>query len=117
MQTQAIATFLERQSDLQYVDDLLNLLDQHAVPVDVYVKAMRGIINDLMNSRNIGETSNSTIEQADGEDVKAFGSGLADDSATSRRRRKKGERIVADNARWLFVGVGSTLPILTVSRY
>ena len=36
---QAIALFLERQSDVQYADELLNMLDQHATPIDIYVQA------------------------------------------------------------------------------
>ena len=50
MMFQAIALFLERQSEVvahwtwrvsevQYADELLNLLDQRATPVEVFAKA------------------------------------------------------------------------------
>ena len=34
-------TELERVSEVQYADELLNLLDQHATPVEVFAKAKR----------------------------------------------------------------------------
>eukprot|EP00927_Polykrikos_kofoidii_P027016 TRINITY_DN23924_c0_g1_i1.p1 TRINITY_DN23924_c0_g1~~TRINITY_DN23924_c0_g1_i1.p1 ORF type:complete len:1084 (+),score=181.42 TRINITY_DN23924_c0_g1_i1:51-3254(+) len=89
VQTQGIATFLERQSDVQYVHELLNLLDHSATPVDIYVRAMRSLVGQLVGS-----------------------------TGPSRPGRKSGDRrVVPDDARWLFVGVGTALPILTVSRY
>ena len=44
---QAIALFLERQSDVQYADELLNMLDQHATPIDIYVQAGGGSVIQL----------------------------------------------------------------------
>ena len=44
---QAIALFLERQSDVQYADELLNMLDQHATPIDIYVQAGGGSVVQL----------------------------------------------------------------------
>ena len=46
--TQAIALFLERQSDVQYADELLNMLDQNATPIDIFVQAVRDVVGQLM---------------------------------------------------------------------
>ncbi|CAE8640948.1 unnamed protein product, partial [Polarella glacialis] len=85
-QTQAIAMFLERQSDVQYVDELLNLLDQRATPIEVYVKAVRDLIGQLMGG------------------------------VTEGGKREK-HSVIGNDARWLFVGIGSALPLMTAARY
>eukprot|EP00931_Biecheleriopsis_adriatica_P084550 TRINITY_DN5843_c0_g1_i1.p1 TRINITY_DN5843_c0_g1~~TRINITY_DN5843_c0_g1_i1.p1 ORF type:complete len:1099 (-),score=230.09 TRINITY_DN5843_c0_g1_i1:243-3326(-) len=85
-QTQAIALFLERQTDVQYADELLVLLDQQATPIDTYLRAVRDIIGQLMGA-----------ESVDG-------------------KRKK-HSMLGNDARWLFVGIGTGLPLLTVARY
>lgn len=78
-QTQAIAIFLERQTDVQYVDEWLNLLDSDATPVEAYVKAVRDVIKQLLDNS---------------------GSGL-----------------LGEDARWLFLGIGSGLPLMTCNRH
>lgn len=49
-QTQAMALFLERQTEVQYIEELLVLLDQNATPLETYVKAVRDIIGQLMGA-------------------------------------------------------------------
>eukprot|EP00435_Cladocopium_sp_Y103_P012315 s4478_g3.t1 len=85
-QAQAIALFLERQSDVQYADELLNMLDQHATPIDTFVQAVRDVVGQLMGATN-----------ADG-------------------TRQK-HNMLGNDARWLFVGIGCGLPLLTAARY
>jgi len=82
-QTQAIAIFLERQTDVQYVDELLHLLDEKASPIDAYVAAVRDMISSM-----VGPDSD-----------------------------QKSHNMVGNDARWLFMGIGTTLPIQTVCRY
>lgn len=85
-QAQAIALFLERQSDVQYADELLNMLDQHATPIDIYVQAVRDVVGQLMGATNPDGT------------------------------RQK-HNMLGNDARWLFVGIGCGLPLLTAARY
>ncbi|CAJ1398752.1 unnamed protein product [Effrenium voratum] len=85
-QAQAIALFLERQSDVQYADELLNMLDQHASPIDAYVKAVRDVVGQLMG-------------------------------ATKEDGTRQKHNMLGNDARWLFVGIGSGLPLLTAARY
>ncbi|CAL1174098.1 unnamed protein product [Cladocopium goreaui] len=85
-QAQAIALFLERQSDVQYADELLNMLDQHATPIETFVQAVRDVVGQLMGATN-----------ADG-------------------TRQK-HNMLGNDARWLFVGIGCGLPLLTAARY
>lgn len=81
-QTQAIALFLERQTEVQYVEELLNMLDQLASPVEAYVKAVRDLIGQLVGQ---GE--------------------------------ERSRHSVGADARWLFVGIGTGLPLMTAARY
>mmetsp|Transcript_56860 Transcript_56860/g.124365 ORF Transcript_56860/g.124365 Transcript_56860/m.124365 type:complete len:1071 (+) Transcript_56860:202-3414(+) len=85
-QAQAIALFLERQSDVQYVDNWLAMLDEDSTPVEVWPRAVRDLIAQMLGPK-------------DGEE-----------------KRKK-HSMLGDDARWLFLGVGTTLPLLTAARY
>lgn len=85
-QTQAIALFLERQSEVQYAEEWLTMLDDRATPIDAYVSGVRDLVNQLMGGA--GE---------DGKRVK--------------------HNMMGDDARWLFVGIGCGLPLLTAQRY
>eukprot|EP00929_Paragymnodinium_shiwhaense_P029077 TRINITY_DN16753_c0_g1_i1.p1 TRINITY_DN16753_c0_g1~~TRINITY_DN16753_c0_g1_i1.p1 ORF type:complete len:878 (+),score=186.50 TRINITY_DN16753_c0_g1_i1:74-2707(+) len=104
VQAQAIALFLERQSDVQYAEELLHLLDQNASPVTAYVSAMRDLVGQLVDSSNCQAGGSSSSSAQPG------GTGTG-------RRKHAGRTIVADDARWLFVGIGSGLSVLTVNRY
>lgn len=83
-QTQAIALFLERQTDVQYVDEWLTLLDQRATPMEAWVCGVRDIIGQLMGPEG-GE-------------------------------RRKSHSMIGNDARWLFVGIGTGLPVMTCAR-
>jgi len=85
-QTQAIALFLERQTEVQYAEEWLRLLDDRATPIDAYVAGVRDLVNKL-----IGGTD------TDGKRVK--------------------HKMMGDDARWLFIGIGCGLPLLTAQRY
>jgi len=84
-QTQAIAMFLERQTEVQYVDDWLNMLDQRATPIDAYVYAVRDLIGQLMGPEG------------------------------DEKREK--HSMIGNDARWLFIGIGTGLPLMTATRY
>lgn len=79
-QTQAIALFLERQTDVAYPENLLNLLDEKAQIVDAYVNGVRDMINIL-------GSQDSPLD------------------------------VDADDVRWLFMGMGTCLPVMTAARY
>jgi len=51
-QTQAIALYLERQSDVSYSEDLLHMLDEKASPLEAYVNAVREIITQLVGDKS-----------------------------------------------------------------
>lgn len=85
-QAQAIALFLERQSEVQHADELLNLVDQRASPVEAYVQAIRDVVGQLMG-------------------------------ATDKDGKRQKHSVLGNDARWLFVGLGSALPLLTAARY
>eukprot|EP00439_Symbiodinium_sp_Y106_P016660 s2521_g2.t1 len=85
-QAQAIALFLERQSEVQHADELLNLVDQRASPVEAYVQAVRDVVGELMG-------------------------------ATDKDGKRRKHSVLGNDARWLFVGLGSALPLLTAARY
>mmetsp|Transcript_36140 Transcript_36140/g.93245 ORF Transcript_36140/g.93245 Transcript_36140/m.93245 type:complete len:1065 (-) Transcript_36140:47-3241(-) len=85
-QTQAIALFLERQTEVNFAEEWLSLLDQRATPIEAYVKGVRDLVNELMGG--VG---------ADGKRVK--------------------HNMMGNDARWLFVGLGCGLPLLTAQRY
>jgi len=84
-QTQAIALYLERQTDVQYVEELLTMLDSGASPIDAYVRGVRDVVAQLLGPEEGGE--------------------------------RKSHKMLGNDARWLFVGIGSGLPLLTCSRY
>lgn len=84
-QAQAIAMFLERQSDVAYADELLGMLDQGAPAIDAYVAAIRDLIGQLLGPE--GE-----------------------------KPRVK-HNMMGNDARWLFVGVGTGIPVMTCARY
>mmetsp|Transcript_136991 Transcript_136991/g.355848 ORF Transcript_136991/g.355848 Transcript_136991/m.355848 type:complete len:1062 (-) Transcript_136991:29-3214(-) len=86
-QAQAMAMFLERQTDVQYADEWLRLLDEQASPIDAYVSGVRDLIKQLMGGG--GE---------EGE-------------------KRKSHSMIGNDARWLFLGIGSGLPMLTATRY
>lgn len=48
-QTQAIALYLERQTEVAYVDDLLNLLDANAWPLEAYAAGVRDLVSQLIS--------------------------------------------------------------------
>eukprot|EP00928_Gymnodinium_smaydae_P029943 TRINITY_DN22402_c0_g1_i3.p1 TRINITY_DN22402_c0_g1~~TRINITY_DN22402_c0_g1_i3.p1 ORF type:complete len:1147 (+),score=296.47 TRINITY_DN22402_c0_g1_i3:272-3442(+) len=122
-QAQAIASFLERQSDVQYAEDLLTLLDQRAEPVGAYVEAVRGLVAQLVLSG--GSDGNAAGprpeggEAGDGQAAEAEGAVPVQPvlAGSSGRRRRTRRGVLPDDARWLFVGAGSCLAALTAARY
>merc|ERR1719215_1685065 len=83
-QAQAIAAFLERQSDVQFAEDWLHLLDQKASCIEAYVRGVRDIIAQLMRPE-------------EGEE-------------------RKSHKMLGNDARWLFMGVGCGLPLMSAVR-
>lgn len=84
-QAQAIALFLERQTDVQYAEEWLRLLDERASPIEVYLKGVRDLIAQLM--------------------------------APEDGQKRKSHSMLGSDARWLFMGIGTALPLLTAARY
>eukprot|EP00971_Amphidinium_carterae_P323903 6436985-Amphidinium_carterae.1 len=51
-QTAAIALYLERQSDVNYTEELLHLLDEKASPLEASVNAVRDMISQLVSEKS-----------------------------------------------------------------
>jgi len=83
-QAQAMALFLERQSDVQHVDELLHLLDDDASPIEAYVNGVRDLVLQMVGG---GE------------------------------QKRESHSMLGNDARWLFLGVGTGLPLMTAVRY